>query len=265
MSPDPYSGSYDFTNPQSFNRYSYVLNNPLSMTDPLGLDGGGLGGVGGQAGSCGAAAGSDGGDLPADFSCLWSLLRPLFGHPSFNGSLMPRPNAQPWDEHGIIYGPNIAGALGLPDAGCEFGACGNPGAMSVVPGVTNVNTGAVTQFPDTYTICGDFICDPSGHQVAVVPRAGHINEESTIPLLARGAAYAAADIGTVEAGQLFGTRWAGNQPLLNSATNLRIGWGWMEEYNIYVFRIGGKWIPKWINEGHIYLWPPSWWGGLPGS
>jgi hypothetical protein len=37
--------------------------------------------------------------------------------------LKPRPNAQPWDEYNIHYGPNIAGALGLPDAGCEFGAC----------------------------------------------------------------------------------------------------------------------------------------------
>jgi hypothetical protein len=37
MSPDPYDGSYDATNPQSLNRYSYVLNNPLSLFDPLGL------------------------------------------------------------------------------------------------------------------------------------------------------------------------------------------------------------------------------------
>src|SRR5579875_3159321 len=37
MSPDPYSGSYDLTNPQSFNRYAYALNNPLSLTDPEGL------------------------------------------------------------------------------------------------------------------------------------------------------------------------------------------------------------------------------------
>jgi len=38
MSPDPYVGSYHFGNPQSLNRYTYVLNDPLGDTDPLGLD-----------------------------------------------------------------------------------------------------------------------------------------------------------------------------------------------------------------------------------
>jgi RHS repeat-associated protein len=38
LQPDPYSGSYRLGNPQSFNRYAYVLNNPLSLVDPLGLD-----------------------------------------------------------------------------------------------------------------------------------------------------------------------------------------------------------------------------------
>jgi len=37
MSPDPYNGSYDPSNPQSFNRYAYGANNPLSNTDPTGL------------------------------------------------------------------------------------------------------------------------------------------------------------------------------------------------------------------------------------
>lgn len=35
MSPDPLAGS--ISNPQSLNRYAYVLNNPTNLTDPLGL------------------------------------------------------------------------------------------------------------------------------------------------------------------------------------------------------------------------------------
>src|SRR5271154_7626890 len=34
ISPDPLSGTPG--NPQSWNRYSYVLNNPLQLTDPTG-------------------------------------------------------------------------------------------------------------------------------------------------------------------------------------------------------------------------------------
>src|ERR1035437_876722 len=37
FSPDPYDGSYDASNPQSMNRYTYAMNNPLSMVDPSGL------------------------------------------------------------------------------------------------------------------------------------------------------------------------------------------------------------------------------------
>jgi RHS repeat-associated protein len=37
LSPDPYDGSYDASNPQSFNRYTYTMSNPLAMVDPSGL------------------------------------------------------------------------------------------------------------------------------------------------------------------------------------------------------------------------------------
>ena len=40
LSPDPYGwGAADLTNPQSLNRYAYVLNKPLVFVDPLGLYG----------------------------------------------------------------------------------------------------------------------------------------------------------------------------------------------------------------------------------
>lgn len=35
--PDPYEGSYDLTDPQSFNRYAYVGNDPANFADPTGL------------------------------------------------------------------------------------------------------------------------------------------------------------------------------------------------------------------------------------
>jgi len=39
LSPDPYLGSLDITDPQSLNRYAYVMNRPLNLIDPTGLDG----------------------------------------------------------------------------------------------------------------------------------------------------------------------------------------------------------------------------------
>jgi RHS repeat-associated protein len=36
--PDPWEGSYDLTDPQSFNRYTYVQNDPVNYVDPSGLD-----------------------------------------------------------------------------------------------------------------------------------------------------------------------------------------------------------------------------------
>jgi RHS repeat-associated protein len=35
--PDPYDGSYNFGDPQSLNRYTYVRNDPVNEVDPLGL------------------------------------------------------------------------------------------------------------------------------------------------------------------------------------------------------------------------------------
>jgi hypothetical protein len=62
MSPDPYNGSYDASNPQSFNRYAYVLNSPLAFTDPNGQDIPDCGDEGGCDGGDGGGGGGGGGD-----------------------------------------------------------------------------------------------------------------------------------------------------------------------------------------------------------
>ncbi|MGC1617553.1 MAG: hypothetical protein WA765_03590 [Candidatus Acidiferrum sp.] len=88
-------------------------------------------------------------------------------------------------------------------------------------------------------------------------------------------AYTAAGVGTVVAapvvasalgpyGPVFGTRFMGNEPLLNSADELRIGWSYTRSSGEYVFRIGGDWLKPFMENPHINLWPPSWWGGPPG-
>jgi hypothetical protein len=90
MSPDPYRGSYDFTNPQTFNRYSYVQNNPLSMTDPSGQVGClALLAAGGEtANPIGIGAGIAGCVL--DILGLANFFESLFGGRAFHGTLFFR-------------------------------------------------------------------------------------------------------------------------------------------------------------------------------
>ncbi len=73
-----------------------------------------------------------------------------------------------------------------------------------------------------------------------------------------GEAVAADLAAGPEGSLLFGTRFQRATPLLNSGDSLRIGYSQVGQ-DEFVFRIGGNWIPKWINGGHINLWPPSWW------
>ncbi len=104
MSTDPYAGSAHPTNPQSWNRYGYGLNDPMGVNDPSGWDdaacdtdcidslsgdgGGGDGGAGGQSGG-----GTDGGGsaaasyTSADVTGTDSEGNPVVGDPNSAGSV----------------------------------------------------------------------------------------------------------------------------------------------------------------------------------
>ena len=73
--PDPAgTGAVDITNPQTWNRYAYVANNPLSNVDPLGLECGVFHGE--LIGNCSDgvwAGGSDFGDFSGAFSGIWNV------------------------------------------------------------------------------------------------------------------------------------------------------------------------------------------------
>ena len=75
LSPDPAGLAVaNPTNPQSWNRYAYVLNNPLSLVDPLGLDGcpGGISGGACNWGAHDPSASSRGvgTSQPPDLACM---------------------------------------------------------------------------------------------------------------------------------------------------------------------------------------------------
>ena len=70
ISPDPLGiGAVDPTNPQTWNRYAYALNNPLSVVDPLGLLVAGPGQCDGPSGDpCGGGGGAPGDWCPGCLS-----------------------------------------------------------------------------------------------------------------------------------------------------------------------------------------------------
>jgi RHS repeat-associated protein len=102
MSPDPYDGSMDLGNPQSLNRYSYVLNRPLSLTDPTGLDPFTLTVLAYCGGASGACAGGFSNPITATILggiFVGAVVADLFtggffAHPAFHGSLKPRPDSK---------------------------------------------------------------------------------------------------------------------------------------------------------------------------
>jgi RHS repeat-associated protein len=120
LAPDSYMGSYDLTNPQSLNRYAYVLNNPVTFTDPSGLD------VFLEDENGWTGNDTDNPPPPCALTDLFgNCVRPLL--PPSNrelGNPIPQNNAGlGMDSPGSS--PANPPGLGQPQPGCEFGACGS--------------------------------------------------------------------------------------------------------------------------------------------
>ncbi len=153
LSPDPLAGN--ISNPQSLNRYAYVLNNPTTLNDPTGLSdcgntdypcnnyngeppvgGGHYNGNGGGTTIAGGAD-TDPSDLSgcsnlatngaqcADYAGLWSNGQPIYGPPQVGGDSVGSwlgGGGGVWNEVAPPFG---GGTAGLP---CDFGTCGGTSA-----------------------------------------------------------------------------------------------------------------------------------------
>lgn len=107
LSPDPYAGSMDPGNPQSMNRYAYVMGNPTNLIDSLGLEAAGPPFPNG----CTLLSGTDG----EIFSCPGFTSGPLGGF----GDILSVLN-------GVLNGGGLAGNT-VP------GNCFLPGACPSLP------------------------------------------------------------------------------------------------------------------------------------
>jgi RHS repeat-associated protein len=120
QSPDPYAGSYDWSDPQSLNRYAYVNGRPMFGTDPSGLFTDGAVDPDYVPPSIWATIGPIAPPV-AIFGAMLDiadLVTDLLNRTDFHGSIQPRPSAGVWnDKFGVPYGGltnGIQQALGLP-------------------------------------------------------------------------------------------------------------------------------------------------------
>lgn len=261
VSPDPENAGASMGDPQTWNGYSYVGNNPMSVTDPSGL---------------------------GFWSDLVGLFTNIFGLGWGNGG-MNSVNDGPWNEQ--VPSAGVPGSGGTVNTGGVYGG-GQSGPFVFNMGDTigdsstmdpsaimgpdwlwsaaeealdlgtkfKVNVTAKKPMVPTMpslTQCGDYLCDASGTIVRPNPIGleHDINADLAIAGIARGAMLAAdalSDVVAKEAPQALFGRGGG---LLNSNDYLRVGYGWegsaTNGSNVFRIALGSKRLPF---HWHFTLW-----------
>lgn len=145
LRPDPSDGSMEIADPQSMNRYAYVRNNPVNLSDPFGLDDGGGGcdfDCGGGDGGCDFGCGNDGGGIGGIVAPPLNLTGPGFyevlGVPGFGVLNGQTPGLPVSGMVGLnsslnsIFGMLLSG-LGVGSPACEFSSSCEMPVMGIVP------------------------------------------------------------------------------------------------------------------------------------
>ena len=137
-----------------------------------------------------------------------------------------------------------------------FGLCAGEQGQRTTPPNTSTNNPTIGPVPPCDQLCrlvGDI-----GNRADPVTHPSFYAEFFALSAIGGVAGQvAAADLGPE--GPIFGTRYKGNNPLLNSNDNLRIGWSYIQSTGEYTFRIAGQVVAAIKDNPHINLWPPSWW------
>jgi RHS repeat-associated protein len=179
VSPDPAGlAAVDQTNPQTWNRYAYVTNNPLALTDPSGL----FQGIGGPS-AC------DIGDCGTDDPCAYGFCNNLCDYADCGedcywlGCALDFPNENNVPKPGSVYsnqifpgedcvgcwqiGPSVTQILGAVLSGNLYGALQSMGAVpdtgiNCTYGLCQVNPIMDAQTNSQGYWVGDYSGEPGG-------------------------------------------------------------------------------------------------------
>ena len=268
--PDPAGlAAANPANPQSWNRYAYVLNNPMALVDPSGLQDCSLLGA--------SFRGGPGCQNPGP-GCITSYCPTAYGGMAWNDPVNPNAimnyEQQVFDQCAKVnfqcdsegnYKPPSGNSITVHCSGTfsSFGCAAPPEAIAgpeTVGFLTSIGMqGQLAQL-------AEYQADPMLYK-DVIRQLGAMSgaaEDFIIygyagSLVGSMGGALVRDAAEIEEGVFFGTRAGGNTPLFNSNDYFRVGWSYIRASDEYVFRIGGDLVPDFINDGHINLWPPSWW------